>query len=106
MPNSHQMAQMAASQTLYYRQTNIPLGSMTSEDFYQWISGASESIQDSIITDLSWWAQRDTVLHHQFLLLRFEHLELGGSMQFYEVRLERAGKIITSLAGQAIDTAT
>ncbi|KAJ7438855.1 hypothetical protein FB451DRAFT_1570119 [Mycena latifolia] len=94
--------------SLHCRQTNIPLGSMTSEEFSQWITGASESIQDSIITDLSWWAQRDTVLHHQFLLLRFKHLELGGSMQFqvYEVRLERAGKVIPSLAGQAIDTAT
>jgi hypothetical protein len=76
---------------------------MTSEEFCQWITGASKSIQDSIITDLSWWEQRDTVLHHQFLLLRFEHLEPGGSMQFYELRLERAGK---SLAGRAIDTMT
>ncbi|KAJ7924059.1 hypothetical protein B0H13DRAFT_2315881 [Mycena leptocephala] len=76
---------------------------MTSEEFSQWITGASKSMQDSIITDLSWWAQRDTVLHHQFLLLRFEHLEPGGSTQFYELRLERAGK---SLAGRAIDTMT
>ncbi|KAF7350114.1 hypothetical protein MVEN_01313500 [Mycena venus] len=90
--------------SLHYRQNNIPLGPMTSKEFSQWINGASESIQNSIITDLSWWAQRDTVLHHQFLLLRFEHLEPGGSMQFYEVRLERAGKVITSLAGQALDT--
>ncbi|KAJ7913668.1 hypothetical protein B0H13DRAFT_2326052 [Mycena leptocephala] len=79
---------------------------MTSEEFSRWINGASKSIQDSIITDLSWWAQRDTVLHHQFLLLRFEHHELGGSIQSYEIRLERAGKIITSLTGQAIDMVT
>ncbi|KAJ7853722.1 hypothetical protein B0H14DRAFT_3450143 [Mycena olivaceomarginata] len=73
---------------------------MTSEEFSEWINGASESVQDSIITDLSWWAQRDTILHHQFLLLRFEHLERGGSKQIYELRLERAGK---SLARKAID---
>jgi hypothetical protein len=80
---------------------------MTNEDFRWWIlSEASQSIQDSVITDVTWWEERHTVLKHQFIILRFEHTESGGPKSAYVVRLERAGKAIISLTRPAIDKAT
>jgi hypothetical protein len=80
---------------------------MTNEDFRWWIlSEASQSIRDSVITDVTWWEERHTVLKHQFIILRFEHTESGSPKSAYVVRLERAGKAIISLTRPAIDKAT
>ncbi|KAJ7660384.1 hypothetical protein DFH06DRAFT_394680 [Mycena polygramma] len=89
------------------RRNKILLGSMTNKDFRQWIlEEASQSIQNSKITHVTWWEERHTVLKHQFIIMRFEHKEYGNPTTIYEVRLERAGKAIFSLASQAIDKAT
>ncbi|KAJ7917882.1 hypothetical protein B0H13DRAFT_312149 [Mycena leptocephala] len=89
------------------RRNQVQIGSMTNEDFRWWIlSEASQSIRDSVITDVTWWEERHTVLKHQFIILRFEHTESGGSKSAYVVRLERAGKAIISLTRPAIDKAT
>ncbi|KAJ7271217.1 hypothetical protein C8J57DRAFT_1321083 [Mycena rebaudengoi] len=89
------------------RRNKIQLGSMTNEDFRWWIlEEASQSIQDSKITHVTWWEERHTVLKHQFIIMRFEHAEYGNPTTKYEVRLERAGKAIFSLASRAIDKAT
>ncbi|KAJ6458927.1 hypothetical protein C8R47DRAFT_1162531 [Mycena vitilis] len=89
------------------RRNKIQLGSMTNEDFRWWIlEEASQSIQSSKITHVTWWEERHTVLKHQFIIMRFEHKEYGNPTTIYEVRLERAGKAIFSLASQAIDKAT
>ncbi|KAJ7824578.1 hypothetical protein B0H13DRAFT_1919070 [Mycena leptocephala] len=89
------------------RRNKIQLGSMTNEDFRWWILGeACQSIQEATVTDVTWWAERHTVLKHQFILLRFEHADYGGLTTAYEVRMERAGKVIFSRHSQAIDKAT
>jgi hypothetical protein len=79
----------------------VPNGSMAIQQLCDWIEKATPDLQNSVVTDISWWADAHTLLRHQFLLLRFDHA--GRS---HELVLERAGKVIWSPLRLAIDRAT
>ncbi|KAJ7061343.1 hypothetical protein C8F01DRAFT_1252987 [Mycena amicta] len=81
--------------------TRIPDGSMTIQELSHWIRAAPVAIQDSVITDICWWEESETVLKHQFLALRFRY---AGSV--HELSLERAGKVIMDPFRRAMDKAT
>ncbi|KAJ7056379.1 hypothetical protein C8F01DRAFT_1257647 [Mycena amicta] len=66
-----------------------------------WIRNGSPELRAALITDVSWWEESQTVLTHQFLILRFD---LGGTL--YDMKIERVGKVIASPTRQAIDRAT
>ncbi|KAJ7062457.1 hypothetical protein C8F01DRAFT_99146 [Mycena amicta] len=81
--------------------TPIPTTSMTINTVCSWILNASPATRNSIITDVSWWAEAHTVLKHQFLVLR---IDFGGT--FYDMKVERAGKVLTDQARVPIDKVT
>ncbi|KAJ7059118.1 hypothetical protein C8F01DRAFT_1301417 [Mycena amicta] len=66
-----------------------------------WVRNGSPELQTALITDVSWWEESQTILRHQFLILRFD---LGGIL--YDMRIERVGKLITSPTRRAIDSVT
>ncbi|KAJ7918563.1 hypothetical protein B0H13DRAFT_1992608 [Mycena leptocephala] len=78
----------------------IPLRTMTIQELAEWIRATSPDIQTLAVSDICWWAER-TVLQHQFLVLRFQY-----AGQSYELKIERAGKLIWSPSRVAIDQAT
>ncbi|KAJ7056262.1 hypothetical protein C8F01DRAFT_367532 [Mycena amicta] len=85
------------------RPTSIPapLAPMALSALCSWIRNGSPELQTALITDVSWWEESQTILKHQFLILRFD---LGGIL--YDMRIERVGKLITSPTRRAIDRAT
>ncbi|KAF7311788.1 hypothetical protein MIND_00189300 [Mycena indigotica] len=78
----------------------IPHGTMSIRALCDWIQAATE-IRDTVITDICWWQEADTILKHQCLALRFHHAGLA-----YDLILERAGKAILRPFELAADKAT
>ncbi|KAJ7200417.1 hypothetical protein GGX14DRAFT_572180 [Mycena pura] len=69
----------------------VPLGFMAVEDLCSWITDkAAPSLKAARITDIAWW-QETAGLQHQWILLRFEHMDAIGDLHVHYLRLERAG---------------
>ncbi|KAJ6462239.1 hypothetical protein C8R47DRAFT_1158501 [Mycena vitilis] len=73
---------------------NLPLAPMSIPEFCDWINSdkAPASLADTVVTDISWWHERPSILHHQFVVLRIQHTGTGNQSRAYHLRLERAGK--------------
>ncbi|KAF7306409.1 hypothetical protein MIND_00432100 [Mycena indigotica] len=90
----------------------IPEGSSSVRGFCAWSKTAAMSVQNAVVTDLAWWAEGDTVLKHQFILLRLEHQPKDKSLEdstfpnFYDIKIERLGKHFPSFSMLASDTVT
>ncbi|KAJ7053842.1 hypothetical protein C8F01DRAFT_1164947, partial [Mycena amicta] len=73
---------------------DLPVVPMSIPAFCDWIDSdkAPASLADTVVSDISWWCEKDSVLHHQFVLLRIRHEGTNGQSRSYHLRLERAGK--------------
>ncbi|KAF7301064.1 hypothetical protein MIND_00670300 [Mycena indigotica] len=88
----------------------IPEGSMAVNDFCAWSQAASIWVQNAVVTDMAWWAENDTLLKHQFIILRLAYNPLNASPNamplFYDIKIERLGKHFPSFSMRASDVVT
>ncbi|KAJ7448091.1 hypothetical protein FB451DRAFT_1289229 [Mycena latifolia] len=84
----------------------LPLVPKSIPAFCEWIDSdkAPAWLADTVITDISWWYERHSLLHHEFVLLHIRYESTDGRDRLYHLRLERAGK--RSGNPFALDTAT
>ncbi|KAF7296785.1 hypothetical protein MIND_00909500 [Mycena indigotica] len=80
---------------------DFPPGSLSIHKLCLWLKSCDSAIQNCIVTDICWWAESDTVLKHQSLVLRFWYQGTA-----HDLVLERAGKAIWRPFRSAIDTGT
>ncbi|KAF7301070.1 Multiubiquitin chain binding protein MBP1 [Mycena indigotica] len=87
--------------------TDLPDGEIPIKYLCAWSRTASMSMQNGVVTDVAWWAESDTVLRHQFVLLRLRRQSVDHLAElYYDIKLERLGKHFPSFSPLASDTAT
>ncbi|KAJ7245897.1 hypothetical protein B0H12DRAFT_1127109 [Mycena haematopus] len=86
---------------------DLPLIPMSIPEFCDWINldKVPASLADTVVTDISWWNNRLSILHHQFVVLHIQYKGTDNQSRAYHLRLERAGKR-GSADPLALDTAT
>ncbi|KAF8316571.1 hypothetical protein DL93DRAFT_2166037 [Clavulina sp. PMI_390] len=67
-------------------------GTMSHEEFCEWVLSSSASVRNAVVEDVTWWSAEKFPFHHQFVVVSIEYTPDDGASSMYNIVLERIGK--------------